>query len=408
MINATEDTVTVFWVKGSEVSKLVLTANSLTADTVQIERDRFMMWDRIVGLDWWPTRADAPQGLVIRRELESFASDYLKYTWNHILGESVVYGMDMEKLFGPYPGHDADPCHNCTPEDQFASIAHYEYYYYQNSLSNTFESWSKSGFLVSDSSRTEIARSSTTSHVFEIQCGAITADFITEPSGLQVRDEFILYGRTHELLGDLNGQHIACYSYDDAAVTSNWLTPGGAFEYLHYFDELALLCGRNSSGDSAMFIDVRNGDLNARQPVQLPHSLEHFQFLELGQPPRLHVMGVYGDTLYVYALDVAVGVDGDSPALPTSFVLHPNHPNPFNAGTVISFDLTQRSDVTLSIYNLLGQEVAQMVDGELPVGAHSYHWNGENSGGEELATGIYFAVLKTGDQIGTQKMMLLK
>ena len=88
--------------------------------------------------------------------------------------------------------------------------------------------------------------------------------------------------------------------------------------------------------------------------------------------------------------------------LPTSFALAQNYPNPFNPTTSISFDLPVNSDVTLSIFNITGQKVTEVID-RYEAGSHVFEWDGSNA-----ASGIYFYKLTAGDFTETKKMMLLK
>jgi hypothetical protein len=94
--------------------------------------------------------------------------------------------------------------------------------------------------------------------------------------------------------------------------------------------------------------------------------------------------------------------------LPTSFVLHQNYPNPFNPSTTISFDLTRRTHVNLVVLNVLGQEVAHLVDREMAAGSHLVEWNGRSGAGEEVASGVYLYKLTAGDFVETRKMVLVK
>ena len=99
-------------------------------------------------------------------------------------------------------------------------------------------------------------------------------------------------------------------------------------------------------------------------------------------------------------------------ALPTSFQLNQNFPNPFNPSTTISFDLPTRSKVTLKIFNLLGQEVSTLIDKDLPANSYKVEWDGRSDTGESVASGIYFykLIAEAGDNefVETKKMMLLK
>jgi hypothetical protein len=94
--------------------------------------------------------------------------------------------------------------------------------------------------------------------------------------------------------------------------------------------------------------------------------------------------------------------------LPADFALAQNYPNPFNPSTVIGFALPTRQNVTLSVYNLLGQKVRTLRDEEMDAGNHEVVWDATNEGGAKVASGVYFYKLTTEDFVDTKKMMLLK
>ncbi len=97
------------------------------------------------------------------------------------------------------------------------------------------------------------------------------------------------------------------------------------------------------------------------------------------------------------------------PELPGQFNLRQNYPNPFNPTTVIAFDLPSGSNVTLEIRNILGQKVRTLAaDTHLPAGTHSIEWDGDDSSGNRVASGIYFYSLKAGANTAHRKMLLLK
>jgi len=87
----------------------------------------------------------------------------------------------------------------------------------------------------------------------------------------------------------------------------------------------------------------------------------------------------------------------------SNYNLKQNYPNPFNPSTVISYQLPVRSYVTIKVYDILGREVATLVKGVKNVGNYSITFNGS-----DLASGIYFYQLKTGNFIQAKKMILLK
>lgn len=94
--------------------------------------------------------------------------------------------------------------------------------------------------------------------------------------------------------------------------------------------------------------------------------------------------------------------------LPTSFSLEQNYPNPFNPVTEIAFGIPVNSHVRLDIFNVLGQKVTTLVDGELPAGAHEVTWDGRNSDGGSVSSGVYFYRITADSFTDTRKMMLLK
>lgn len=79
--------------------------------------------------------------------------------------------------------------------------------------------------------------------------------------------------------------------------------------------------------------------------------------------------------------------------MPTQYLMMPNYPNPFNPSTLIRYELPEQSRVELMIYNISGQKVATLVDGIQPAGFHHISWKGQNTFGQEVASGMYFCVM---------------
>jgi len=98
--------------------------------------------------------------------------------------------------------------------------------------------------------------------------------------------------------------------------------------------------------------------------------------------------------------------------LPESFVLHPNFPNPFNPSTTLRFDIPQLSsnlpEVSLTVFNTLGQRVRLLFQGHLPAGHYSLDWEGTDDKGIVMPGGSYYAVLKAGYLTRTVQMVYLK
>ena len=91
-----------------------------------------------------------------------------------------------------------------------------------------------------------------------------------------------------------------------------------------------------------------------------------------------------------------------------SYALHANIPNPFNPETTIRFELPARNRTRLQIYDMLGQHVRTLIDGDMPVGAHRTVWDGHDDMGRSMASGIYLYRLQAGNFTQTRRMLLLK
>lgn len=108
-------------------------------------------------------------------------------------------------------------------------------------------------------------------------------------------------------------------------------------------------------------------------------------------------------------VDILTGVEEkESSRLPQRYALHQNHPNPFNPETVISYELPEASYVKLSIYNLLGQRVAQLVDEDQGAGYHRIVWSGVDDEGRKLTSGVYLCRMEAGDFVQVRKLVLVR
>lgn len=105
---------------------------------------------------------------------------------------------------------------------------------------------------------------------------------------------------------------------------------------------------------------------------------------------------------YAEDIEAALGIAGNE-LTPMKFQLNAAYPNPFNPTTLLSWQLAKSGEYELSAYNILGQKVADIAKGFAPAGKYSLQWNAG-----DLPTGAYFIRLKSGDNIQTQKVLLLK
>ncbi|UCD95386.1 MAG: T9SS type A sorting domain-containing protein [Candidatus Zixiibacteriota bacterium] len=98
----------------------------------------------------------------------------------------------------------------------------------------------------------------------------------------------------------------------------------------------------------------------------------------------------------------------DKGVLPADFELGQNYPNPFNPNTTFEFAVPQKSQVNISIFNILGQKISTIVDAEYGPGYYNATWDGTTDGGSEVASGIYFYKIEADNFKSTKKMMLLR
>ena len=104
-----------------------------------------------------------------------------------------------------------------------------------------------------------------------------------------------------------------------------------------------------------------------------------------------------------YLNDIYTKAEIENDLVPTEFVLYQNYPNPFNPSTKISWQSPVGSHQTLKVYDILGNEVATLVDEYKPAGTYEIEFNAE-----KYTSGIYFYRLQAGDFFQTRKMILLK
>lgn len=99
---------------------------------------------------------------------------------------------------------------------------------------------------------------------------------------------------------------------------------------------------------------------------------------------------------------------GDPGYIPEEFSLAQNYPNPFNPVTTIAYGLPEASDVTITIYNIMGQQVATLVKSQQEPGYYFIRWNSRNDYGVPVSAGIYLYQIRANNFVKTKKLVLLK
>ena len=121
-----------------------------------------------------------------------------------------------------------------------------------------------------------------------------------------------------------------------------------------------------------------------------------------------HYLYWYLDDVSITA-EVPVGIGGDVPAAGSfASALHPARPNPFNPRTSLTFSLEEAGSVNLAVFDMSGRRVRTLVDDVRSAGDHSVTWNGQDEAGNVLPSGVYTATLRAGQNVETQRLLMVK
>jgi len=141
-------------------------------------------------------------------------------------------------------------------------------------------------------------------------------------------------------------------------------------------------------------------DLENENAVPLPNSTFEVELPASDAPHRFKV--IIGTASYVEKERQGISL------VPLTYSLDQNFPNPFNPETMIRYTLAGKSDVTLEIYNALGQRMRTLVNGTEGTGLHEVVWNGTNESGGQTASGVYFCRLRAGSFMAVRKLLLVR
>ncbi len=220
-------------------------------------------------------------------------------------------------------------------------------------------------------------------------------------------DEVIYYG----LNAGLDYAHspaqwnLSCYNFSTGSPVEVWYRPISGIQPDHLFERASVLMAWRSDS-TLLFINAANGDIFDSTVISGHPSVK--QAFAYWNDSPLHAAVMIGDSAMVLEFDAIVDVPSDEPLTPASFTLSQNYPNPFNATTEIRFSLERAADVTLTVYNLLGQEVKTLVEGRITAGEHRVTWDGRDDSGNMCASGIYMYRFESEETVLSRKMILLK
>ncbi|MDH4211654.1 MAG: YCF48-related protein [candidate division WOR-3 bacterium] len=172
------------------------------------------------------------------------------------------------------------------------------------------------------------------------------------------------------------------------------------FSHIQFVDALTGWISGGDNTHAAILHTTDGGATWVMQDAGTANYLYGFFFLDadLGW-----AVGYDGTIIHTTTGGTGVEESGDFEELSTDVILAQNNPNPFSSVTSIRFNIPQAAYVRLAVYDLIGQEVAKLVDRQMPVGQHSITFDGRN-----LPNGVYFYRLNTGAATRTKMCVLLK
>ncbi len=128
----------------------------------------------------------------------------------------------------------------------------------------------------------------------------------------------------------------------------------------------------------------------------------------------VHFQDTYGNEFHFYCGSVLLfyspattNIDNDLRQIP-GFRLSQNYPNPFNPITTIQYEIPEKSNVTVIIYNLQGRTINTLVERQQNAGLFKIRWNGTDHEGKQVSTGVYLAKLQAGEYTSVIKMVYIQ
>ena len=109
-----------------------------------------------------------------------------------------------------------------------------------------------------------------------------------------------------------------------------------------------------------------------------------------------------------YIAMVLANVSGNDNITPDDFFVSPNYPNPFNPNTQVDIHLPESDFLMVNIFDATGRQINTLINEQLNPGVYNLKWNGNDSNGNGMPTGVYFIQVRSGKHINTQKMILIK
>jgi hypothetical protein len=223
----------------------------------------------------------------------------------------------------------------------------------------------------------------------------------------------LIIGSSHEAcLADWKTK-LACWNFTTMELEWSFEWAGGWYNHISGLGA----CNLNSALTNAVCAVYPNGLIEFRSAASgsvlavspRNHSIYHMELGDVDGDSPAEICVASTDSLYVYESPyVTTDVEEAEPSsVARGFSLRQNYPNPFNPETAIRFSLPFTCDASIAIYNILGERV-RIFERSYPAGTHTLTWDGKNSSGEDVASGIYFYRLVAKDYQDTKKMVLVR
>jgi len=195
----------------------------------------------------------------------------------------------------------------------------------------------------------------------------------------------------------LSNDEILVYDPEDLIGYTNWMdgaipTDEANVSILDNNGSAIILNREWNNGNKTVYMGI--------DPISIRNSLTNYWYgaSEYGIIPQ--ALDWFGE--------IILNIDNNIFEIPKQFKLYQNHPNPFNPITHINFDISEATNVKLTIYNLLGKTIKTLVNDKMVSGSYTKTWNGKNNQGIDVPSGVYFYRLSTNQFTKTNKMILLK
>ena len=239
-----------------------------------------------------------------------------------------------------------------------------------------------------------------------------------------IRNLVPINGRVLEFVGNttkLGGKNLASFTATSRLTTApNVINPGGEYPYPQPYPNWTTVDLRslNIPTDKDFVVEFPYEGTSTDKNKVLTTIMPKGDFHAYTYDVETAVWGISGvqdrpNDMWVVLIRAYVSfnitdVKEVVELMPSSFLLAQNYPNPFNPSTAISYQLSAVSNVQVKVFDMLGREVATLVNEEKPAGRYQINWNGTDNFGSKVTSGVYFYTLRAGNYLETKKMILMK